>query len=232
MSAPPKKVCIADWDGTLSSGYTALHWLKFLVDNHLIEKQFLDEFHRCLFLYEKREINYRELVIVSANTVASSLKGIGSEVVENISIDFTVKALAYIFPFVTDLIRILKEHDIGFIIISGAPKEALGPICKQLGIDELYAVDFTLDQNNCYNGFVLNNYGLLEKKQEAINIILSHKVDVLFGMGNSGYDLPILEAAKNKIFVNDETLLRPIKDIQLVSITNAFNHIKSIIEEK
>lgn len=230
MNSKKKKICIADWDGTLSKGYTALHWLEYLTKISLIEKQYIEKFHESLMLFEKGDLTYRALVTTGANIVASSMKGIGTHDIISASKEFSNIAMNYAFSFVPELILFLKEQDIKIVVISGAPMEALKPLCEKIGIEKLYAVEFGVGSDHCYNGNVTINYGLLENKQEIVENIKRNS-NIILGMGDSGFDLPILDAAKNRIFMNKVGIPKPISNIHLVSTDNALEHIKTLMEK-
>ena len=227
-----KRVCIADWDGTLSDGYTALHWIKHLSKLDFINKKYIEEFQKQILRFKQGHINYRKLVIMGASIVARSLKGKKAQEIDIATNGFSHQVLKYIYPFVFDFIHLLKEHDIKLIVISGAPKKALDQVCKKIGVDELYAFDLNIDKNNLVIGDVSNNYGLIEKKQEIVNVIVSRYSEVILGMGNSDYDSPILEAAKNKLYMGKTKPLKLIPGVKLISPSNALGYIQSVIMEE
>lgn len=100
----------------------------------------------------------------------------------------------YIFPFLT-------KNNIKIVVISGAQQELIELYKEELKIDEIYGVQFEVE-NEKYTDKYQNN-GLDKNKKMFVNKLLEDKENVvLFSFGDLISDIPLLKAAKRS-FINN-----------------------------
>lgn len=83
-----RKICLADWDGTLRRGYTNLDWLKYLNQQGLIPETHILAFQESLGLHQKGILDYKSLVIEAANIYASAIQGQNTNEIATKAADF------------------------------------------------------------------------------------------------------------------------------------------------
>ena len=100
----------------------------------------------------------------------------------------------YIFPF-------LVKNNIEIVIISGAQQELIELYKEELKINEIYGVQFKIENERYTNKY--QNNGLDKNKKILVNKILENKGNViLFSFGDSISDIPLLKVAR-KSFINN-----------------------------
>lgn len=198
-----KQACVFDWDGTLRRGITALDWMEFLGPRlpnaqaaSLGMRELLDD-------YRSGDVNYRYLVRKAAELYAKCIAGADVNAVTELAVHFVSHDRANLFDFSAQVLKAAQQRGYEIFVISGAPVEVLHAYARTVPIDHVYGmtVERQIDR---FTGTVLANYGLLGKKKEAVESILSRGYSIEVAAGNSTSDLPLLEHARSPFLITNE----------------------------
>jgi phosphoserine phosphatase len=105
-----------------------------------------------------------------------------------------------------ECIDILKENQIYTVIVSAGLDILADRVGKKLDMDFVYANGIKTDENGRLNGEGIVGVGLIHKERNVINI--SDKMNIplenIVGVGNSCFDIPMLETCGMGIAFNPE----------------------------
>ena len=195
-------IALFDWDKTVRKDYACLKWLKILVESKKVDEKLLKENDEVYQKYLKG--------IIDHNLLTEEGMKVYCKYIQNIRIKDIIPALEefkrrdkenifeimkeYIFPF-------LIKNNIEIVIISGSQQELIEIYKEELKINEIYGVQFEVENGKYTNKY--QNNGLDKNKQKLVNKILEDKENViLFSFGDSMSDIPLLKVAKRS-FINN-----------------------------
>jgi HAD superfamily phosphoserine phosphatase-like hydrolase len=223
-----QEVSLFDWDGTLRANYTILDWTIQLIKENFLDELVLNSLKKIFKEYQSQTLTYTSLVTNTADVYAKSIAGVNES-------DLAIQAEIFasndknIFPFVNDLIKFLHSKNIEVIVISGTPSIVLNAFTSKLGIDQSFGLDLDKTPNGIYNGNIVKNHGLFSYKKKLVEKFLAEDKNIIFGVGNSKSDFPLLENAMKGF------ILEPIGDISKTNIClsspeKIFNEIKMLLD--
>jgi len=198
-----KKLCLTDWDGTLRRGYTAVDWLSYLTTTGLVCAQHLEDFHVALEQYDRGQLPYEELVRTGAQLYGNAIRGLHAGDLEAYTPEFLSSFEEALFPFSAAILDAFADEGIEVAVITGAPEEPLRAYLSRYPRCHLFAVQVEQNENGVYTGDVKQNYGLEQKKREAVISLLSQPSEVIIALGNSESDWPLFEPATLRLFVSN-----------------------------
>jgi phosphoserine phosphatase len=138
-----------------------------------------------------------------ADAYAAGLAGKSNDEVLAAAAAFVHDDMVNIFRFVRPVCGLFSELDIAVIVISGAPEVPLTQYASVLGLEIAGALCLETHQGR-YTGRWLENCGLSESKQGAVARV-SASSNVIMAFGDSGSDMPLLDAARFRFLVRGAT---------------------------
>jgi HAD superfamily phosphoserine phosphatase-like hydrolase len=203
-------VCLSDWDGTLRKGYTALDWVMFLEDKSLLPPGSANRLHSIFELHRKSLISYESLVQKVANAYGNMLTGHSCADICAASTHFVATDFQQLYEFTMPLINLMREFSIEIVLITGCPAHAISEYAKHLGVSKLFGTTYQT-HNGVFTGDVQSNFGIAERKAEAVLEATQSSKRTVLAIGDSTSDMPLFEKSEISLFVGDtESIVSPV----------------------
>lgn len=205
LPSEPKRsrVAVFDWDDTLHKGFTILPWCDFLYSRGLFERRSIREIKRLFTAYHHGTIGYAELCAATALTYAEGIAGSEVEQAVATASHFVQNGDTGLHRFAVRILRLLQKLGIGSVVVSGAPLEVLQEYAKKYPVSRMFGLEISRS-DGLFAAKVRANYGLRRKKAAAMREILGTS-KVLFAVGNSAEDFPLLRSAEVGILLGKRT---------------------------
>lgn len=188
--ASQRRVVLADWDNTLSAGFTQARWVEFLAARHLFSA--VASVRELIAKFSTGSLTYEEFCEQAGKAYGVGLAGrLHSEIAA--AARHFVQSDHSVFPFVAELWQLFEAEALQVIVISGAPAEVLHQHAAAFGFEVAGALQLEMQEDR-YTGNVSGNMGLHKNKLAAVQRITSDR-SVVIGMGDATSDLPLLQAA-------------------------------------
>ena len=204
-----KYIALFDWDKTVRRNYSFATWLQILIDKNIIDKSQKDfdesNVKDCL----AGKINHDEMSRRFVKNLREHLEGVEVQSTDQVLAEYKQKDSEGIYAIMREKIfPYLVRNNIKVIIVSGGLREAIEVYKKELLIDEIYAIDFKI-QDGKHTGEMVLNIGESKNKQKVIDEIKSNNPnsEILFGFGDSVSDIPILSSSKCGFINNSNRFL-------------------------
>jgi len=203
------KYAFFDVDHTIYNGYLCTDFCEFLVekgyagaDIRLANEELLDQ-------YVAGVIDYREASARALQLFADAIKGRTDKEVAKFQEEFA-ETKGEFFPWVEELMEILRASEFSVYLVSAAPTIAIEAIAQKLGVNHFYGTELVID-SGVYVGelaTVLN----FEQKHLLIQKLLDQMGRGFhLGFGDSMGDVDMLSAL-------DEAILYKPKPPELIEI--------------
>jgi phosphoserine phosphatase len=202
------KIAVADWDNTMRRGFTMSDWVSFLAVRDLFPAATADRIRSGVAAYQAGESSYQVLAETVTELYAAGLAGQGVAAVATASHDFVRADEQNLYRFVRPMMRRLRELGLPLIVVSGCPTEPLRAYGDQLEISEVYGLAVRRAGGRYLPTLDLNPT-LAEEKSKVV-AELAARAQIALALGDSAADLPLLEAAANRVLVGDLELPRPV----------------------
>jgi phosphoserine phosphatase len=196
-----KKICLADWDGTLRAGYTVLDWLIHLSDLNITDKEYVQKFNGLLHSYRKGLIRYDALVSDAGSLYAAAISGKKTELITRAAAGFVRKDQKNLFPFCIPLLNYLRHKEIEVVVISGAPFEILAAYSEIMPISKIYGLRVKIDGDGYYSNQMKENYGVISSKLKAARSFSNNGHEIVLALGDSVSDKPLFASSSIGIYV-------------------------------
>jgi phosphoserine phosphatase len=211
------KLAIFDMDGVLTDILSS--W-KYIHD------YFGSSNDRSVDLYLKGEIDDLEFIKRDVELWKENDKPITYEKLENLLSDIPLMKGA------DKCISILKKNNIKTSIVSAGLDILATKVANKLDIDYVYANGLKKDKNGYLNGNGILGVELIRKDKNVIE--LSNKLKIaqenIVGIGNSCFDIPMLEHCGLSIAFNPEDeCIKKVADIVIEekNLLKIINHLKN-----
>ena len=165
-----QKYAFFDVDNTIYDGYSTSGFYLFLVDKDVCSSSILKKDEELGKLYHSGKIDYTEASRRVVELQAEAVKGLTLQKVTELGDEFIEKNKK-LFPFVSDLFKILERNYFQTYLISAAASPSIEAIARFLKTDKYFSSDLEVKANK-YTGKVsqmLNN----EEKRHAIHRIMT-----------------------------------------------------------
>ena len=198
-------IALFDWDKTVRKNYACLMWLEMLEESGKIKKGLVKENGEVYQRYLKGELDHNELTEEGMKVYGKYIQGVRKEEILPVLEAYKKRDEGNIFKIMKqDIFPFLKRNKIKIIVISGAQQELIELYKEELGIDEIYGVQYAIE-NGIYTNQYQNN-GSDKNKEIMVKEICKDKENkILFSFGDSISDIPLLKAAK-KSFINNTNI--------------------------
>ena len=195
-----KKFAFFDVDYTLYDGYTAIDFHQNLLDTGFIDGSFAGKQEEIYTQYKAGEISYTQGSRAALDLQASTLKGKSIDEVAQVCENF-IKAGHKIYPFVAELLIMLKNAGFTIVFISGSSLPVIQVLGRQLGADLCFASE--LDSvDGTYSGTVKRMMNDEEKSIQLHSVLEDHSDIYALGFGDTTGDIFMLSEV-DKAFVVD-----------------------------
>ena len=225
-----KYLALFDWDKTVRKNYACTNWLEMIVESKKVSKDLLKENGEVYQKYLKGDIDHNELTEQGMAVYGKYIKDVKKEDLLPVLEKYKVQDEGNIFDIMKqDIFPFLEKNNIKIIVISGAQQELIELYKEELKIDEIYAVEYKLE-NGIYTDNYINN-GLDENKQKIIDDLLKNSDNkILFAFGDSISDIPLLKAADKCFINNTKTKFNGLESEEYFDFSNKENG-KIIVNE-
>lgn len=195
-------IALFDWDKTVRKNYACLMWLEKLEESGKIKKGLVKENDEVYQRYLKGELDHNELTEEGMKVYGKYIQGVRKEDILSVLEAYKKIDKENIFDIMKqNIFPFLKRNKIKIIVISGAQQELIELYKEELGIDEIYGVQYVIE-NGIYTNQYQNN-GSDKNKEIMVKEIGKDKENrILFSFGDSISDIPLLKVAK-KSFINN-----------------------------
>ena len=195
-------IALFDWDITVRKNYACLMWLEMLEESGKIKKGLVKENDEVYQRYLKGELDHNELTEEGMKVYGKYIQGVRKEEILPVLEAYKKRDEGNILKIMKqDIFPFLKRNKIKIIVISGAQQELIELYKEELGIDEIYGVQYVIE-NGIYTNQYQNN-GSDKNKEIMVKEICKDKENrILFSFGDSISDIPLLKVAK-KSFINN-----------------------------
>lgn len=195
-------IALFDWDKTVRKNYACLMWLEMLEESGKIKKGLVKENDEVYQRYLKGELDHNELTEEGMKVYGKYIQGVRKEDILSVLEAYKEIDKENIFDIMKqNIFPFLKRNKIKIIVISGAQQELIELYKEELGIDEIYGVQYVIE-NGIYTNQYQNN-GSDKNKEITVKEIGKDKENrILFSFGDSISDIPLLKVAK-KSFINN-----------------------------
>lgn len=209
-------VCISDWDETLRSGYTIISWLNYLENIGFTDRIGVQSVLNHFTSYENGLISYENLVVSVAETYGTLISGHTVNEVNKFAVAFCKATLKEMKDLSDDVFFEMSRRNIRIYVITGCPKHIISPYIDILPICDIYGTDYYVE-NNIYTGHVKQNLGLFETKNKIVKDLVKCGANIIYGIGDSESDEPILNNAIYPLAVGKK--IKRIKNIHTNNIS-------------
>ncbi len=200
-----KRVALTDWDGTIRRFFTLNSWMKFLMQEGLIDSHHFIELDRYFESYRNGDLDHELLVERTATIYAKSLRGCSRNTVMALADSFKELDREDLFGYSKHLFEYLRNRAIDVIVVSGAPQEILEQYRGEFSLNEVYGLQLAVDGQGIYNGKIVHNPGRSLAKGDIVNMILKN-TPAIIGLGNSVSDIPLLKRSSLSVIVDNPGL--------------------------
>ena len=197
-----KYIALFDWDKTVRKDYACLKWLKMLVESKKVDKNLLEENDKFYQKYLKGILNHNLLTEEGMKVYCKYIQNVKREDIISVLEEYKKTDKGNIFEIMKEYIfPFLTKNNIEIIIISGSQQELIELYKEELKINEIYGVQFKIENERYTNKY--QNNGLDKNKKILVDKLLEDKENViLFSFGDSISDIPLLKVAKRS-FINN-----------------------------
>lgn len=216
-------LAIFDLDNTLIAGDSDHSWGEFLVDQHIVDREFYkkmnDKFYAdyesgCLDIYAYLEFSVQPLTKFSIKDLQSLHQQFMREVIDSMKLGQA-----------KELINHHRQAGDRLLVITSTNRFIVEPICKSLGINEIIATDLEIIDNK-YTGKVMGTPTFQEGKVERFNQWLKEQKESSDGSyfySDSINDMPMLLEVAYPIAVDPDSALRKeaeSRNWEIISLRN------------
>ena len=147
-------IALFDWDKTVRKNYACLMWLEMLEESGKIKKGLVKENGEVYQRYLKGELDHNELTEEGMKVYGKNIQGVRKEEILPVLEAYKKRDEGNIFKIMKqDIFPFLKSNKIKIIVISGAQQELIELYKEELGINEIYGVQYVIE-----NGIYTNQY--------------------------------------------------------------------------
>jgi HAD superfamily phosphoserine phosphatase-like hydrolase len=197
-------VALLDLDNTLRVGWSLRPWLAFLSRNGIEQADACIGSTNALFeeYLTSNHADHDALAISCAQAYAEMAKGISVTEMDEAGATFVNNYDATnVHDFVSPLVEYLKARKIAPVIVSGAPLELVKHHAARLGVEQYFGLKLAVNEHGCFDGGIEKNPGVAAEKRNVVREIKNLGRVATLAVGDSESDLPLWDAAPNKIVV-------------------------------
>jgi HAD superfamily phosphoserine phosphatase-like hydrolase len=190
------KVAVLDVDGTLYPGALGVQLLRTLSRSAACDRGKIDEVFAILDRYRLGQIDHDTMATLAYEAYARVITGVPEGELERCAKQTWEEEKGNLFPFVGELVALLKRKEFTIVIISGSPEEMIRQVAAGLGVSEWYGALFTAD-GGVYTGKVDRRPGALGAKTKILTDFLAQRsfdAAESFAIGDSMADLTLFQA--------------------------------------
>lgn len=195
-------IALFDWDKTVRKNYACLKWLEMLVESKKVDENLLKENDEVYQKYLKGILDHNLLTEEGMKVYCKYIQNVKRKDIIPVLQEYKKRDKENIFDIMKEYIfPFLTKNNIEIVIISGAQQELIELYKEELQINEIYGVQFEVENERYTNKY--QNNGLGKNKKMLVNKILEDKENIiLFSFGDSISDIPLLKVAKRS-FINN-----------------------------
>ncbi len=207
----PGKAVFSDLDGTLSSGFITVDFLRFLEKKHVLEPSAFALHEKIMQDYTEGKITYLETVQKWSRAVALCMEGIEVEKAERLAREFFQEwKETNLYPSTKPLVKMLQQHGYKFFLVSVGMELHLRLVSDEIGADGFAGMRLGIEKGK-FNGALESDIHSEDGKAKAISILIEEfgiDREKTMGFGDSVQDRAIFESVKKPVALNPSKELR------------------------
>lgn len=221
------RYAVFDWDNTVRDGYTLFSWIDYLSKEGILESEIQICIKNMGIQYTNGIITHDQYANYACQEYTKAIKGKNVSLLTSKLANYMLIDQKKIFPFAKEVFKLLSEHHILSVVISGAPLFIIEKYQKEFFIDQIYA--FVAQKNDgIYNGKIETNFGY-NKEFVIRQLVNRYDEEPFMAFGDSWSDIPLLKSAKYPFCVFDNKKGIDQKNIIYIQNRISRKEIKNII---
>lgn len=206
------RLAILDVDGTLYPGALGVELLRALIASGVCDRARGQRVFDLLHQYRAGEVDFATMSVHAYRLFAAALKDCACADVDRVARETWQRERARMFPFATELVRILEAGGYVPVLISGSPQEVVRLLAGELGIVRFCGAMF-FQHGGVYTGEVELASAVLGNKQVILSTVIGeHAVcwrDSL-AIGDSPTDAALFELVGRPVAFEPAPALRAL----------------------
>ncbi|HLP88293.1 MAG TPA: HAD-IB family hydrolase [Nostocaceae cyanobacterium] len=226
------KVAALDIDGTLYPGALGLKLLQALTANGISDKSKSEDIFKVVERYRLNEIDFQTMATTAYTLCAEAIAGISQAVMQHIARQVWQQERTKLFPFVPQLIEVLKSQGYSLVLISGSPDEIVCCLAEEFGISKYQGSIFATHQGK-YTGQVSLLSGALGKKYSIFSQMVKDwrvNLEESLAIGDSITDTALLQIVGKPVVFEPHPSLMLVAQEKGWLVTNRNDVVKDIME--
>lgn len=196
-----KKLAFFDLDNTLYKGFSAQDFVDLLIRKGYVSEDHQRQLSYLAQQYQSGKVSYTELTNRGIQLIADILAGSSVAEILKLKEEFLGKQDKF-YPFVPDLLALLKEANFQIYLVSGGASPAIQMLAETLEIEDYFASEFEIAADS-YTGTVTQILNHDAKQTLVEDILNSHTGDIFsLGFGDSTGDVEMLSAVDHAFVIN------------------------------
>jgi len=208
----PFRLAILDMDGTLYPGALGVELLRALIASGVCDPERGQPVFDVLHQYRTGQVDFATMSVEAYQLFAAALKDCACADVDRVAQETWQRERARLFPFATELVRILEAGGYAPVLISGSPHEVVRLLAGELGIARFCGAVFSR-HGGFYTGEVELASAVLGTKQLILSTLVAGQTvrwqDSL-AMGDSPTDAALFELVGLPVAFEPDPALRSI----------------------
>lgn len=189
------RLAILDVDGTLYPGALGIELLRSLIAGGVCDRDRCQPVFDVLQQYRTGGIDFATMSVRAYSLFAASLKDCACTDVDRVARQTWHRERARLFPFASELVRLLEADGCVPVLISGSPEEMVRLLAAELGIARFCGASFSRD-GGVYTGEVELASAVLGTKQRILSALVAGRAvrwQESLAMGDSPTDAGLFE---------------------------------------
>lgn len=227
-----RRVALLDWDGSLREGFTIVDWTAYLADIGLIQEAAARGIRAAVAAYGAGEMTHDDVIRGSGEMYAGAVAGVAEETLRELALAFEAQDSGAVFTLTADIFAFLRSNDIQPILISGAPEHPLMLQARTRGVSQYHSLRLEM-RAGIATGRVLVNPGTSDGKRRIVDHLLeSESLIVEVAVGNSESDVPLFDAARATIVIDNDSVARRRGGFRALSTGTDINDILMAVSDQ
>lgn len=206
------RLAILDADGTLYPGALGVELLRSLIASGVCDRARSQPVFDVLHQYRSGRVDFATMSVHAYRHFAAALKGCACVDVDRVAQETWQHERDRLFPFATELVRILEAGGHVPVLISGSPREMVQRLAGELGIARFCGAVFS-QHGGLYTGEIELASAVLGAKQVILSTMLAGQEvrwQASLAIGDSITDAALFELVGSPIAFEPDPALRSL----------------------
>lgn len=229
------KLCVFDFDGTLSSGFISMGFMDYLHEAGIYSDEYYASQKHIFDQYKKNAMAYDVWCDEWGKLWTGAFMGKPISEVRSAAKTFFNSFRKNIYASSYDLVKLVKSFGYAPILVSVGSYEAISLAAEALGIERIYATRLEVADGICTGRAAMNLYIAGEKGRVIDRLSKEFSLTESIGFGDSISDVEILDKMDMKIALNPSKELRAYAeehDYMVASYSDVLDKISARLGKK